>query len=76
MDVLWRTFCCVVSDPEVLLASQHLLDLMDIRAHEASRGGHLFEGVGEVVLPRMVVVEVVHFEIYHLVLHMSLESFP
>ena len=64
MDVLWGTFCCTVNDLEVLLSSPHLLDLMDIRAHEASGGGHLLEGVGDVMGPLMVIVRVVHFEIF------------
>ena len=40
-----------MSDPEVLLASPHLMDLMDIRAYAVSRDGHLYEGVQEVVGP-------------------------
>ena len=39
------------------------MDLMDNRAHEASRGGHLPEGVGAVVGPLMVIVRAVNFEI-------------
>ena len=62
-DAILGTFCHMVSGPEVLLPSPHLLDLMDFRAHEASRGGHLLEGVGEVMGPLMVIVGVVHFEI-------------
>ena len=61
MDVLWGTFHHMVSDAEVLLASPHL---MDIRAHEASRVGHLLESVGEVVGPFMVTVGAVHVEIH------------
>ena len=41
----------MVSSLEVFLASPHLLNLMDIRAEEASRGGHLLEGGGEVMGP-------------------------
>ena len=63
MDVLWGTFCHTVSNPEFLLTSPYFLDFMDIRAHEASRGGHLLEGVGEVVGPLMVIVGVVCLEI-------------
>ena len=37
---------------------------MDIRAYEASGGGHLLEGLGEVMGPLMVIVVVVHFEIH------------
>ena len=44
-----------MSNLEVLSASPRLPDLMDIRAHEASRGGHLLEGVGEVMGPLMVI---------------------
>ena len=54
----------MVSSPEVFLSSPHLLDLMDFRVHEANRGGHLLEGVGEVLGPLVVVVWVVHFEIH------------
>ena len=37
---------------------------MDIRAHEASRGGHLPEGVGEVMGPFVAIIGVVHFKIH------------
>ena len=63
MDVLWGFFCHVVSDWEVLLASPYLLDLMDIRAHEASRGGHVLEGVGDIVGLLVVRVGAAYFEI-------------
>ena len=64
MDVLRGTFCHAVSSPEVLLSSLHLLDLMDFRAHETSRGGHLLEDVGEVMGPLMVRSGVEHFKIH------------
>ena len=60
----WGTFHHLVSNPEVFLASLHLLTLMDIRAQEASRGGHLLEGVVEAVGPLMVIVRAVCFEIH------------
>ena len=41
-----------------LSSSPHLLDLVDFRTHEASRGGHLLESVGEVMGPLMVEVRV------------------
>ena len=53
----------MLSGLEVLLSSPHLLDLMDFRVCEANRGGHLLEGVGEVLGPLMVIVGVVHLEI-------------
>ena len=45
------------------MASPQLLNLMDIRAQEASRGGHLFKGVEEVMGPLKVIVRVACFEI-------------
>ena len=48
-DAFRGTFCHMVSGLEVLLSSPQLLDLMDFRAHEASKGGHLLEGAGEVM---------------------------
>ena len=44
-------------------ASPYQLNLVDIRAQEASRGDHLLEGVGEVMGPLVVIVGVMHFEI-------------
>ena len=64
MDVLCGMFCYMVSNPEVFLASPHLLNLMDITAQGAGGGGHLLECVGEVMGPLMVVVGVVCFEIH------------
>ena len=64
IDVIWETFCHMVSNQEVFLASPHPLNLMDIRAQEASRGGHLLEGVGEVKGPLVVIVRVTCFEIW------------
>ena len=64
MDVLWGTFHHAVSNPQVLLASPHLLNLMDIRDQEASRGGHILEGMGETVGLLVVIVWVACFEIY------------
>ena len=63
MEALWGTFCHGMSAPEVFLASPHLLNLMDIRAQEASRGSHLLDSVGEVVGPLIVIVRVVCLEI-------------
>ena len=63
MDVFRGTFHCAVSGLEVISSSPHLLDLMDFRAHEASRGGHLLEGLGEVMGPLMVKVRAMHLEI-------------
>ena len=53
----------MVSDPEVFSARPYLLNLMDIRAQKASRGGHLLEGVGKVMGSLMVIVQVMHFKI-------------
>ena len=58
------TFCHVVSGPEVLSSSPHLLELVDFRTHEASRGGHLQESVGEVMGPHIIEVRVVYLEIH------------
>ena len=63
MDASGGTFSHAVNSQEVLLSSLHLLDLMDFRAHEASRGGHLLEDVGQIMGPFMVIVRVVYFEI-------------
>ena len=60
MNVFRGTFCHMVSGPEVLSSSPHLLDLMGFRTHEASRGGHLLESVG----PLVVKVGVMHLKIY------------
>ena len=57
MDVFRGTFCHVVSSPEVLSSSPHL---MDFRAHEASGGGYLLKVMG----PLMVIVRAAHFEIH------------
>ena len=63
-DVFRGTFCHMVSSPEVLSSSPHLLDLMDFRTNEASRGGHLLESAGEVMGPLVVKVGEVHLEIH------------
>ena len=62
MDIFRRSFCHMVSGPEVLSSSSHLLVLMDFRIHEASGGGHLLESVGEILGPLMVEVGAVHLE--------------
>ena len=49
---------------------------MDIRAQEASGGGHLLEGVGEIMGPLVVIVGVCVLKYAHLVNQTSSESFP
>ena len=48
-DVLGRSFGHVVSSPEVFLVAPYLLHLVDLRAHEVSRGSHVPEGRREVI---------------------------
>ena len=63
LDALWGIFCHAAHGPEVLSCCLHLLDLVDFRSHEASGGGHLLEGAGEVMGHLMVIVRAVHSEI-------------
>ena len=53
----------MVSDPEVLSLSPHLLNLMDFRVHEASKDGHLLKGAGEVLGPLVVIISMLLLEI-------------
>ena len=56
VDVLREEAADAVSSLKVFLASSYLPHIMDLRAHEVSRGSHFPEGTRGVVQPLMLII--------------------